>query len=40
MVLGLFTALGIARGFNQGKRIALYPTVETVGYSFGVMCVF
>jgi hypothetical protein len=40
MVLGLFTALGIARGFNQGKHIALYPTVETVGYGFGFVCVF
>jgi hypothetical protein len=40
MVLGLFAVLGIARGFNQGKRIALYPTVETVGYGFGVVCGF
>jgi hypothetical protein len=28
----LFTFLRIAKGFNRGKRIALYPTVETVGY--------
>jgi hypothetical protein len=36
----LFAVLGIARGFNRGKRIALSPTVETVGYGFGIVCVF